>query len=372
MPDYNRDVVRRFGRIVTALIQKKDLSADDLKFSFKVVLKDEVPEMAQGAFFAALKAKPETTAEITEAYEAIYRYDTVKVDVNREFVDNCGTGMDAVKTFNISTASAVTAASLGVPMLRHGARAITGMIGTVDLAEALGIGVEMDVPEVIRSFEKCGIGLFNGMSATVHPQALSRILAKTNFATVLNIAASLAGPVRPSFGVRGVYDPSLLKQAAGIMKQIGYRRAVLVHGYADSEKSAGMDEASVCGLSELALLHEDGSICKDVLDPSGFLKEIYRKEDLAPCGTLEEEVRAFVKIFAKKPSGVTDRARRDSVALNTTLILKTAGVCASYQDGYEATLEAIEDGRAYNKLKEWIASQSHNPQSALKYFESLS
>ena len=198
---------RAFGAIITRLIQNDNLTRTEARDAFTTVLNNQTTDMQQGAFLAALTAKGETRQEVAGAWEAIYDLDTTKVhiDDNLKLAENSGTGMDTFKTFNISTAASIIAASGGIRMARHGARAITTVCGTVDVAEALGVDIECDADVVAESIEKVGIGLFNGMSPRTHPKALGRILSKTFFGTTLNIAASLANPVLPKMGLRGVY-----------------------------------------------------------------------------------------------------------------------------------------------------------------------
>ena len=171
---------REFGAQIMRLIQKKDMEREAAREAFTVLVQNGTTAMQQGAFLAALSAKGETEQEVAGCWDAIYGLDTNKVTVAQpeRVVENSGTGMDTFKTYNISTASAVLAAAGGVPMARHGARAITSVCGTVDMAEALGVDVECSVSQVARSISKANIGLFNGMSAQTHPAALGRILAQ--------------------------------------------------------------------------------------------------------------------------------------------------------------------------------------------------
>ena len=146
-----------FGSKVQQLIDRQDLDRTTIKKMFTQVLNEEQPELQQGAFLAALAAKGESADEIVGAWEAIRELDTVKValNVDKPILDNCGTGMDPLKTFNISTAASIIAASEGVVLARHGARAITSKCGTVDLAEELGVDVEAEVQVVKKSVEQC-------------------------------------------------------------------------------------------------------------------------------------------------------------------------------------------------------------------------
>ena len=139
--------IKEFAKTITKLINKENLSREEAFDAFMTVLKAETSDIQQGAFLAALTAKGETKDEIASCWQAIYEFDTVKQNpvVDGDIVENSGTGMDSFKTFNISTVASIVAASYGVPMARHGARALSSKCGTVDIAEALGVNVECDV-----------------------------------------------------------------------------------------------------------------------------------------------------------------------------------------------------------------------------------
>src|SRR5512136_2976328 len=253
--------LRYFGSKVDALIKGQSLSRADSRDLFMQILQDVQPDLQQGAFLAAITAKGATPQEIAGIWEAIYEIDTVKVrpDVCGPLAENCGTGMDSIKTFNISTAASIVAAADGIKMAKHGARAITSKCGAVDILEELGVDVECDATLVKKSIEKAGIGIFNGMSSKVHPKALYRILSQIRFGTILNIAGSLANPARPAYAVRGVYSEKMVLPIAESMREIGYRRALVMHGRS-ADGSRGMDELSTLGSSSVAELDEDGVI----------------------------------------------------------------------------------------------------------------
>jgi anthranilate phosphoribosyltransferase len=136
--------LRQFGAIVGRLLLRQDISRAEARECWRQICAEEQPELQQGAFIAALKAKPETLDEIAGTFEALYEYDTVKIDIDtpRPVIDNCGTGGDLLKTFNISTGAAIVAAACGLYVVRHAARALSSHCGAVDVAEALGIDVE--------------------------------------------------------------------------------------------------------------------------------------------------------------------------------------------------------------------------------------
>lgn len=150
--EMNPDEIKKFGAVIQRLIDGESLSRDETYSMFRQVLLNQQPELQQGAFLAALVSKGETAQEIAGAWQAIDELDTVHVrdDLPSVLVENSGTGMDSLKTFNVSTAAAIVASACGVTMARHGARALTSFCGTVDILESLGIDVECDVATVER------------------------------------------------------------------------------------------------------------------------------------------------------------------------------------------------------------------------------
>lgn len=357
-----------FGQFITRLIQKQDLSRKEARQSFATILNNETTEMQQGAFLAALTAKGETRHEVAGAWEAIYEMDTTKVSVSSPLpvVDNSGTGMDGFKTFNISTAASIIAAAGGIPMARHGARAITSLCGTVDMAEALGVDVDCHADVVARSIETSGIGLFNGTSPHIHPMALGRILSQIHFGSTLNIAASLANPALPTIGVRGVYSKAMIVPVAKVMKEIGYQRALIIHGSV-GDTGLGMDEASVCGVTYGAKFFEDGRIEEFVIEPGMFHMGSHPYGELRPSSDIVSESKRFVALLNNRESG----ARKEAALLNAGLIFYAANQSNSIEDGVEKAYQMLESGKAFQTLEKWVVSQNSDPEGGLKKLEQL-
>ncbi len=360
---------RKFGTLITRLIGKENLDRDEAREAFHSILKDEVTAMQQGAFLAALTAKKETADEVAGSWQAIYELDTNKVTLNgaTPVVENSGTGMDTFKTFNISTAASIIAASGGIRMARHGARAITSRCGTVDMAEALGVDVECSVDVVARSIETAGIGLFNGMSPQIHPMALGRILSQICFGSTLNIAASLANPAMPDHAVRGVYAREMILPVIQVMKAIGFKRAMVIHGSIDGSDK-GMDEASVCGTTWCAELSESGDISQYQLNPGDFSLACHDPGGLAPEGDIINEPARFVDLVRGREKG----ARYDAAILNAALIFYVAGKVATIDAGLECAARALDGNGAFEALTNWVLSQNSEPEQGLKKLEALS
>ncbi|MEN6319035.1 MAG: anthranilate phosphoribosyltransferase [Syntrophaceae bacterium] len=359
--------IKDFGMKIQRLIEKKDLSQEETYEMFKEVLLNKQPDLQQGAFLAALVAKGETVEEIAGAWAAIDEIDTVHVTPELPIVlfENSGTGMDTLKTFNVSSAAAVVAAACGVSMARHGARAITSCCGTVDVLESVGIDVECDVEVVKKSIQKAGIGLFNGMSPKVHPGALGRILSQIRFGSTLNVAASLANPCRPTVGLRGVYTQKMVRKAAEVMRMIGYNRGMVVYGK-DSDSGFGMDELSISG-ETMVFEFSPHSQVEYTLHPEdgGLTKKPF--EEVAALGNRASEAVRFIQAL----SGRRHEACVDFTCLNAGAVLYTAGKCNSLKKGVEMSREAIESNLAINKLRQWVVCQDSSGGGGLQKFEML-
>ncbi|QGT99460.1 Pyrimidine-nucleoside phosphorylase [Candidatus Syntrophocurvum alkaliphilum] len=359
---------KEFSMGITKLLNKENLTHQEAKDMFFKVLNNDETEMHQGAFLAALAAKGEAVQEIAAAWEAIYELDTVKVTPNttKPLVENCGTGMDSVKTFNISTAASIVASTAGVVMAKHGARAITSKCGTIDILEELGIDVECSPELVKKSIEEVGIGIFNGMSPKIHPKALGRILSQISFGSILNISASLANPALPKYAVRGVYSKQLLKPTAIVMREIGYKKALIVHGLAEDGIN-GMDEASTLNETFISELKEDGSIVSYSFFPEDFGIKRTTREAIQGQTNKSKEAIYLLKVLNGEIMG----PRNDIICLNTALILYLMNSSKTINEGYIKAKDIIASGMVIDKLKQWVAKQNNDPQKGLDKLEHL-
>ncbi len=362
--DYNKI----FGSIIANLIEKNDLTKSESKQAFIDILEDRVTSMQQGAFLAALKSKGECAEEVAGAWEAIFDSDTYKVELDPEIdpVENSGTGMDSLKTYNISTAASIIAASGGVPMARHGSRGISSLCGTVDLAEELGVDVECSPNTVVDSIRSSGLGLFNGMSSNVHPCALGRLLSGIYFGTTLNLAASLANPALPSTGVRGVYSGDMLLPVARVMREIGYKSAIVLHGCVDGT-GMGMDEASVCGTTYCMQLFPDGTTEGFKIDPASLGMNCSDYRELEPEHDRKSEAERFAGLISNRDND----ARKDAAILNAALVFLASGHCANLEQGIQESTSLLEKGAAFETMQKWVYHQNHDPDKGLKRLYSL-
>ncbi len=358
---------KKFGSVITRLINGQNLSSEESYQAFCLMLNNEVTEMQQGAFLASLTAKGETAEEVAGGWKAIYEFDTVKVDLSDSelLVDNCGTGMDTFKTFNISTGASIVAAAGGLKVARHGARAITSVCGTVDMAEALGVDVECEVGVVANSIEKVGLGLFNGMSPMVHPMALGRILSQISFGSPLNIAASLANPALPTKAVRGVYAKEMIMPVTQVMQSIGYTDAIVIYGTIENSDMA-MDEASVCGVTYGAWL-KNGIIEEFSFTPEECGLKTHKSDTLV--ADQQRELAAVRMLSLLKNRG--DEARLDALLLNSALLFLVTGQAETMRGAVDISRECMDGKKPLAVLEKWVKHQNRNSQNGMDKLNTL-
>jgi anthranilate phosphoribosyltransferase len=334
--------MEQFATAITKLINKQNLTYEEMSYYFRKLMNNEETEMQQGAFLSALAAKGESPRKSSRL--AVYHgsgHRNCGPRSSRRRFGKQRKGMDRLKTFNISSLAALIAAADGVAIARHGARAITSKCGAIDVLEAVGIAVDADAQTVKQSVETAGIGIFNGMSPNIHPFALGRILSQISFGTVLNVAASLANPAKPTLAVRGVYEKGMCLPVAQIMKEIGYRRAFVVCGL-DADGVSMIDEASTLGETAYAYLRENGSIEEGTFAPKkwgltarspGTLPQWRRWRKNAACFSARADEQSKM------------RAQTDIVCLNAGLILLVTGHAETIAEGCTLAKEILASGK---------------------------
>ncbi len=358
--------LREFGKVIQELINGRNISRKQAYNCFAAILNDRQPDLQQGAFLAALSAKGETAEEIAGVWEAIVEFDTVHVSIprNTSLIENSGTGMDSLKTFNVSSAAGIVASACGAKLARHGARALTSKRGTVDILESVGVDVDCSASTVTRSIESAGIGLFNGMSPEIHPNGLGRILSQIRFGSTLNIAASLANPAKPSIALRGLHSENMLTLVADVMQGIGYQKAILVHGK-DDVLDGGMDEISVTGKTIIQTFGIDNCTFTE-LRPEDMGIKTAKYEDIAALENGNDAINQFINVLA----GNGYEACVDFTCVNSAAILFAGGIADSLEQGLALSYEAVNNGSALRKLQDWVSAQSEDKQKSLDKLQS--
>jgi len=290
-----------------------------------------------GAFLATLRLKGEQVEEIIGFARAM-RERAIRFPLDMPgLVDTCGTGGDGSHTFNISTASAIVAASDGVRIAKHGNRAVSSKSGSADVLEALGIPVNLspsDAADCLRATNLCFLFAPTYHQAMKHAAGPRKELAVR---TVFNLLGPLTNPAGASHQVMGVYDAKLLPNVAEVLRELNVQRALVVAG------ADGLDELTVTGTSYIAELR-DGEIREYEVKPEQFGLHRHEKDALRG-GDSAQNAKIIAQVFSGERG-----AARDVVLLNAGAILYLADRARTIEEGVIRAAELIDDGHVARKL----------------------
>lgn len=323
--------------VLEHLIAGRDLSRDEARGFMNRVMAGEVPTARLAGILTALRIKGETVDEIT-GFAAAMRENAVRVDVGRDdLIDTCGTGGDGTGTINISTATALLAAAMGIPVAKHGNRAVSSRSGSADVLEALGVRIDLSPKEAAAAIDEVGIGFL--FAPKMHPAMKYAMPARRELSvrTVFNVLGPLTNPAEANRQLMGVYDPDLCEPICRVLAELGSEKAFVVHG------AGGLDEVSPVGETRVASLAE-GRVTVFTFAPEEAGIEPCSLSDLAG-GTPEENAESIRAIFAGEKG-----PRTDAVLLNAGFAAVVAGRAESVRDGVEAARAAIADGSAARLL----------------------
>jgi anthranilate phosphoribosyltransferase len=336
-------------RMATVLdtLSRRSLGREEATAVFTHLVQGGYTEIETAALLAALKARGETPEEIAGAAEALRQAARPFPRPAYRFADTCGTGGDGSGTVNISTAVALVAAELGLPVAKHGNRSVSSQCGSADVLEELGVRVDA-TPEVARRcLDEVGVAfLFAPVyhAGVRHAMPVRRALATR---TIFNLLGPLSNPSHPPLQILGVYDAALCRPLAQTLGLLGVEAALVVHGQ-------GLDEIALHGVTTAALWRE------------GHLTELeFTPEEAGLARQPVEALRgggpatnaAFLRALL---AGRGQPAHRDAVALNAGALAWIAGLASTLADGVALALDAIASGRAAERLHRWV-ERSHDP-----------
>lgn len=325
--------------LLAKLVGKEDLSEAEMVQATHEIMDGEATPSQIGAFLTALRIKGETVQEVAGAAK-VMREKALKVNFEAPVViDTCGTGGDQSGTFNISTTTAFIVAAAGIPVAKHGNRAMSSRCGSADLLEALGIKVDLPPEKVERCLKQVGIGF---MFAPVFHSAMKNVIGprrELGFRTVFNLLGPLTNPANANCQLIGVFHPELTGTLAEVLKVLGVKRAMVVHG------CGGLDELSLEGTNKISFLHD------------GIIDTIFLKaEDAGLHAAANQELRGEdpvenAKLTERILNGSEQGPRLDVILLNTAAAFMVAGVVSDFKAGVAYARRLITDGSAYQKLQ---------------------
>jgi anthranilate phosphoribosyltransferase len=323
------------------ILDGKDLTFDQAKALQDTIFEGQVSEVQIAAFLAIMRMKRATAGEIAGLAQSLRNHAVrVQVDVPN-MVDTCGTGGAFVKTFNISTTSALVAAGAGAYVAKHGNRGITSRCGSADVLDELGVKIDPGPEVVAACIREAHIGFM--FAPKFHPamRFVQPIRKSLDFRTAFNILGPLANPAGVQAQVMGVSDAELLDRIAESLKMLGARRAFVVHGQ-------GMDEISLLGKTRIVELR-DGWIRSFELDPGDYGIS-NTSIDVLGSGDAIANAALIRDILAGKEKG----PRRDIVLLNAAAALVVAELADGFAEALPLAQASIEEGKALHCLEKLV------------------
>ena len=321
------------------------LSLEDSRAAFDIMMSGQATPSQIGGLLMALRVRGETVPEIAGAVASM-RSRMLGVSAPDNAIDIVGTGGDQSGSYNVSSCSAFVVAGAGVPVAKHGNRALSSRSGAADALAALGINIEADANTIGRSITEAGLGF---MFAPMHHSAMrhvgpSRVELGTR--TIFNLLGPLSNPASVKRQLVGVFAPQWLVPLAEVLKELGSEAAWVVYG-------DGLDEMTTAGTTQVAVL-EKGQIRTFEITPE--------EVGLRRCDPAELK-GGEAAVNAKALLGVLEgdkNAYRDIVLLNSGAALVIAGKAKDLKEGIELAAQSIDSGAALGVLQKVIAVSNDN------------
>ena len=320
-----------------------DLQAEQ---AFDIIMSGNATPAQMGGFLMALRVRGETVEEITGAARTM-RAKMLTIEAPAGAIDTCGTGGDAKGTLNISTGISLVVAAAGVPVAKHGNRALSSKSGAADVLAALGINIDADMALVQKALKEAGLCF---LMAPRHHSAMRHVgptRVELGTRTIFNLLGPLSNPARVKRQLLGVFAPEWVEPLAQVLRSLGHERAWVVHG------ADGLDELSTTGPSTVAELRDGEVRCFEVTPEEAGLPRA-ALEDLK--GGDAEHNAAVLRAMLEGAPG----PYRDVVVYGSAAALIVAGKAEDLKAGVAMAAEAI-DSKAAQRTLSLLAAISHEP-----------
>lgn len=315
-------------------------TADEAEEAFSIIMSGAATPAQIGAFLMALRIRGETVAEITGAVR-VMRAKVLPVHAPEGAIDIVGTGGDAAGTFNISTAAALVVAGAGVPVAKHGNRALSSKCGAADVLAELGVNLDAPIPLIEQAIREAGIGF---LMAPRHHSAMRHVggpRVELGFRTIFNLLGPLSNPAGVKRQFTGAFAREWIKPMAEVLGALGSERAWVVHG------ADGLDELTTTGPTFVAEL-AGGRVQTFEVRPEDAGLPRAAARDLKG-GDRVTNAAAMVQVLSGEAGPL-----RDVTLFNAAAALIVAGRCEKLKDGVALAAESIDQGRARQALKRLV------------------
>ena len=324
------------GKVATGATLSREESAN----AFDCMMSGEATPSQMGGLLMALRVRGETVDEITGAV-TVMREKMLRVAAPPDAIDVVGTGGDASGSYNISTCAAFIVAGAGVPVAKHGNRALSSRSGSADVLAALGVKIELAPDAVGRCISEAGIGF---MFAPAHHPAMKNVgptRVELGTRTIFNLLGPLSNPAGVKRQMVGVFSRQWVEPLANVLKNLGSESAWVVHG------SDGLDEVTSAGPTHVAAL-ENGTVRSFEITPEdvGVARAM---PEMLRGGDADQNARALLDVLKGKTG-----AFRDVALMNAAAGLIVAGRAKDLKQGFALAAKSIDSGEAEGRLERLI------------------
>ena len=327
--------------LINKLKSKNNLSQREAKNFIDSVLQGEIKKNILTDFLKLLNAKGFCAKELTGFAEAM-REVSNKVHYDGDIVDNCGTGGDGLKTFNISTTASLIASSSGVCVAKHGNKAITSNSGSADILESAGINIKLTPQQVSVCLEKLNFGF---MFAPLHHSSMKYVAeSRREIApekTIFNLLGPLTNPAGAKKQLIGVYSESLMEIVAETLINLGTKRAMIIHSY------DGMDEISIYDKTHVIEIN-NSEMRKYDIDPNEYFSC-----NSSISSIIVNDAKQSLAMMMSVLKNEDTPARMISL-INAAALVYLSGKSESISDGIDICKNSLETNSAYDKLNQII------------------
>ncbi len=339
---------QNWSQLLKQLMDRQTLASEQATSLMEGWLEGAIAPELSGAILTALQFKGVEASELAAMAQVLQsqsegqkfsdRFGHI-VDRSKPLIDTCGTGGDGISTFNISTSVAFVVAAAGIPVAKHGNRAVSSKSGSADVLEAIGIHLASPIEKIYEALPAVGITFL--FAPNWHPamKSVGAVRKSLGVRTIFNLIGPLVNPLHPTAQVLGVYHKSLTHILAEALRLLDRQQAVVLHS------REGMDEAGLGDLTDVSFLC-NGQVTEEAIAP----QELGLAS--APVSSLKGgNVQENAEILRSVLQGKGDRAQTDCVALNSGLALRIGGAANTWGEGVRLATEIIESGTAWEKAE---------------------
>lgn len=328
------------------VVDGNDLTMQESMEAMDIIMSGKATNSQIAELLTALRIKGETVEEITGFAKGM-RAKAKTVSGCQDAIDIVGTGGDLASSFNISTTSSFVISAAGVKVAKHGNRSVSSKSGAADVLESLGVMIQTTPQQAKDGIEEIGLSFLFAQSYHGAMKFVAPARQEMGIRTVFNILGPLTNPASTDYIVLGVYSKDLVPKLAGVLKNLGIKRAMVVYG------TDSLDEVSISAPTAVAEVRDD-VITEYEISPENFGLRRATKAEIVG-GTPQENALITRGILSGKIQG----AKRDIVLINSACALYTAGAVDTIKDGVALAAKMIDSGKAFEQMEALVAITNH-------------